>query len=66
MITPTQDEIIKQVDILDQKIAEHRHAIIELKLKKDFLQSTCEHPNKYQYSAMGELGWKCPDCKWQT
>lgn len=30
------------------------------------LQRECEHPDKYQYSAMGELGWKCPDCGWAT
>lgn len=30
------------------------------------VQARCKHPNKYQYSAMGELGLKCPDCGWAT
>lgn len=30
------------------------------------LQTFCEHPEAYQYSAMGELGTKCPDCGYAT
>ena len=29
-------------------------------------QRFCKHPDKYTYSAMGELGVKCPDCGYQT
>jgi hypothetical protein len=26
----------------------------------------CEHPDQYTYSAMGEMGVRCPDCGYQT
>lgn len=37
-----------------------------IKVELKWLQRKCDHPEKYQYSAMGELGWYCPDCEWQT
>jgi hypothetical protein len=27
-----------------------------------FLKKVCEHPDKYNYSAMGENCSRCPDC----
>lgn len=30
------------------------------------LQRICEHPNKFQTSCMGDLGWKCDDCGWSV
>ncbi len=38
----------------------------ELLLEWQQLQLRCEHKNKYQTSAMGELGTRCPDCGYST
>lgn len=47
---------------LDKANLDRQHALVDLR----FVQARCDHPDKHQYSAMGELGWYCPDCKWQT
>lgn len=62
----SQLEIRKTREALDSEITELKAKIAELQVKKDALQKGCHHPKRYQYSAMGELGWKCPDCGWQT
>lgn len=62
----TKAEIIAAREEIDQKIAEANAAVRRARLELQILYTYCEHPDKFQYSAMGELGWKCPDCGWAT
>lgn len=61
-----QREIRKRVDDIGATIEIHENAIEELRLTLKQIRRSCKHPNKYSYSAMGELGHCCPDCGWST
>ncbi|OGD78159.1 hypothetical protein A2368_02770 [Candidatus Collierbacteria bacterium RIFOXYB1_FULL_49_13] len=62
----TQLEIRKEREAIDGQIKGLEEQIEDLRTKRVRLQKKCNHPKSYQYSACGELGWKCPDCGWQT
>jgi hypothetical protein len=34
--------------------------------RRNALQNMCDHPNKFETSCMGEMGWSCPDCDWSN
>ena len=62
----TKDEIVARRKQLEGQRREANAALERIRLECQLLYTYCEHLDKYQYSAMGELGWKCPDCGWQT
>lgn len=61
-----QAEISIETKSIQTEIETLENVIEMLRLKLEQVQRKCEHPNKYQYSAQGELGWCCPDCGWST
>ena len=62
----SQEQLKEEYESFKDEIAEHKGEIDILWARIRVLQTMCKHPNKYQYSAMGELGWFCPDCGYQT
>jgi hypothetical protein len=62
----TQEEIRAKREDYDNQIAELHGEIEILHARKGVLRAQCKHPDAYTYSAMGELGRKCPDCGYQT
>ncbi len=62
----TQEEIRSKVESHKERIEEFRGEIEIEKISIRVWQNKCKHPNKYQYSCMGELSWHCPDCEWGT
>jgi chromosome segregation ATPase len=62
----SQKELKSQYKELKEKLAEANAEVKRVQLEMQILTTRCKHPNKYQYSAMGELGWNCPDCPYQT
>ena len=62
----TQEEIRARREELDARRKEARRQMEHVQVDYRHLQLDCDHPNQYTYSAMGELGQKCPDCGWQT
>ena len=59
-----QEQIKKKKAELDEKFLLLRELREQLDLKAKMLRTRCKHPNKYEYTAMGEPGSKCPDCGW--
>jgi hypothetical protein len=66
MARPTQEFLKEQYEEFKDDIAYHQGEIDVIWARIRVLQKQCKHPNSYQYSAMGELGIKCPDCGYQT
>lgn len=66
MYTEKPEEIRDIAKQIDAAINNHKRQIRLLEVQKEQLQDNCKHPDKFRYSAMGEVGWKCPDCGWQT
>jgi len=60
----TQTEIREQNTALTQELKEARAHVADVQTRMRALFTKCSHPDKYEYSVMGELGWKCPDCGW--
>lgn len=56
-----RDEIERQVCIREQAEAE----IAAQYARLDYFQNRCSHPNGYQTSCMGDLGFKCDDCGYE-
>jgi len=63
---PTLEEIRKARVELEADLEDARRQVRDTQAALKALHGECEHPNKFQYSATGELGWKCPDCGWST
>ena len=59
-----QAEISIEAKKIQAEIQKHNDEIEMLRLKLKQVQRKCEHPNKYKYSAQGDVGWHCPDCEW--
>lgn len=60
-------EAIKDLyDAYKDAISFHNGEVEVLRARIRVLQAQCKHPDKYTYSAMGELGVRCPDCGYQT
>ncbi len=64
MEAPLPINIKDEIKRLDAEITRYENAIELLKLQKKQFQRQCEHPNKYSYSAQGDMGVHCPDCGW--
>jgi hypothetical protein len=62
----SQEEIRAEYQRLEEKIADARGEIEIARAMQKVNRVKCKHPNAYTYSAMGELGRKCPDCGYQT
>lgn len=62
----TQEEIKQGIKELKKQIRLAEHDLEILKMKRKYWEAQCEHPNKYKYSAQGEIGDYCPDCEYQT
>lgn len=62
----TPDEIKREYETRMERIEELRGDIEIERAYLNVLKKRCKHPNSYTYSAMGELGQKCPDCGYQT
>lgn len=62
----TQDEIRAVHAEIEQRRDDLRIMERDLRNKQDDLIRRCKHPNKYDYTAMGDPGVKCPDCGYQT
>lgn len=62
----TPEQIKAQREKYNSEIAVHQGEIEILRARINVLKKQCKHPDAYTYSAMGELGRKCPDCGYQT
>jgi hypothetical protein len=62
----TQQAIKDSYQDYKDSIAFHNGEVEVLRARIGVLQAQCKHPDKYTYSAMGELGVRCPDCGYQT
>lgn len=62
----TQEEIIAAHGNIQERLQELREEEEALQVEWKQLERRCEHPDAYEYSAMGELGKRCPDCGWST
>jgi len=58
--------IKEDADAIRDRIRDLRGEIEVETARLRVVQARCRHPDKFEYSAMGDLGWKCPDCGWAT
>lgn len=61
-----QSEIREKAKALQAELRAAQSSIVEIQGRMHALILQCDHPDMRQYVAMGELGWKCPDCGKQT
>lgn len=62
----TQEEIRAEHDRLTERLNDAYREMEIIRAEMRVLHTRCDHPRAFTYSAMGELGRKCPDCGWAT
>ena len=62
----TAPEIRAKREKLEAEILELREKIEILVLKRKHLEKYCKHPNGHRYSCMGDPGYRCPDCGYDS
>jgi hypothetical protein len=61
-----QTEIKEACAALDAEAQKMRLELDLISVRKKYWQRLCSHTDGYTYYAMGERGFKCPDCGYQT
>lgn len=61
-----QKTIRKHHERIQERIKNLRRLIRVEEANAQTLREQCEHPSAYFYTAIGELGRRCPDCGWAT